>query len=142
MPGELNIITTTLASGREPGERQRDVVETPVSTDAIGAGLKAFLDRVKDMVSIQQDVLGDFPLFGKVGCSDPHCPFHQAPECTDFFCCALNLSDALLRAGYTPPAVTGATKCPHGRFRGAADLAKSVRAQNGGRIDASTWAGR
>jgi hypothetical protein len=77
--------------------------------------------------------------FGTVGCSVPGCPFHG---CTEFFCCALNLSDALIVAGYTLPGAQNVNYCPHQRVRNADGMARICNAQNGGRPDVSGWANR
>ena len=77
--------------------------------------------------------------FGTVGCSVPGCPFHG---CTEFFCCALNLSDALIGAGYTLLGAPNVNYCPHQRVRNADGMARICNAQNGGRPDVSGWANR
>lgn len=77
--------------------------------------------------------------FGASGCSTPGCPFHG---CTGFLCCALNLSEALIQAGYTLPAATSVNYCAHNRVRNADGMARICNAQNGGRPDASGWSSR
>lgn len=59
--------------------------------------------------------------FGTDGCSVAGCAFHGI--CATVNCCALNLSDALIQAGYTLPHISESVNyCPHGRVRGAADM--------------------
>jgi len=77
--------------------------------------------------------------FGNNGCSQPGCPFNG---CQGFLCCALNLSDALIQAGYSLPAATNVNYCPHKRVRNADGMARICNVQNGGNPDASTWAHR
>ncbi len=82
--------------------------------------------------------------FGANGCSVPGCPFNHPEGCgTDqVFCCALNLSDAIIKAGYSLPDADNVNYCAHNRVRNADGMARVTRAQNGGAIDASTWANR
>jgi hypothetical protein len=82
------------------------------------------------------------PLFGESGCSNKACPFHQEPKCNEILCCALNLSDALIRAGYILPAAPNVNHCSHDRVRNADGMARTCNAQNGGTFDASGWANR
>jgi len=84
------------------------------------------------------------PLFPKHGCSETDCEFHKPPDCSgdEIFCCALNVSDALIRATYTLPGADQVNYCPHDRVRNADGMARVCRAQNGGRVDASEWENR
>jgi hypothetical protein len=84
-------------------------------------------------------------LFPKHGCSTSGCEFHLPPDCTSrpgTFCCALNVSDALIRAGYTLPHATNVNYCPHDRVRNADGMARICNAQNGGTWDVSGWNNR
>jgi len=83
-----------------------------------------------------------YKVFGVQGCSVEGCPFHEAPKCTQFFCCALNLSDALIQAGYTLPSAANVNKCAHLRVRNADGMARICDVQNGGKPDVSGWANR
>lgn len=87
--------------------------------------------------------------FGENGCSIGGCSFNHPNGCASasVLCCALNLSDAVIRAGYTLPGASDVNLCNHGgispkRVRNADGMARVIRAQNGGRVDSSTWAGR
>jgi hypothetical protein len=83
--------------------------------------------------------------FGTTGCTVPGCPFHDDGSGTPaIFFCALNLSDAILRAGYTLPPASNVNYCTHAnpRVRNADGMARIVRAKNGGAIDVSGWANR
>lgn len=80
-----------------------------------------------------------FNQFGTVGCSTAGCQFHG---CSGFLCCALNLSDALMLAGYALPSASAVNYCPHGRVRNADGMARVVNAKNGGRPDVSGWSNR
>lgn len=87
--------------------------------------------------------------FGENGCSVSGCGFSHPNGCAtaNVLCCALNLSDAIIRAGYTLPQASDVNLCNHSgasakRVRNADGMARVTRAQNGGRIDASTWANR
>jgi hypothetical protein len=82
------------------------------------------------------------PLFDFTGCSVQQCPFAFNSTNPAIFFCALNLSDALLKAPYTLPAATNVNVCAHGRVRNADGMARTCRAQNGGAIDQSGWANR
>ena len=82
------------------------------------------------------------PLFGESGCSITACPFHQAPKCNEILCCALNLSDALIRAGHALPAAANVNYCAHNRVRNADGMARTCNAQNGGTFDVSGWANK
>ena len=95
-----------------------------------------------------QDLLGNF---GTNGCSVKACGFHFEPSCDGLAnCCALNLSDAIIRSGYTLPSASNVNFCGHAvnqtngqqRVRNADGLARICRKQNGGTIDTSTWAKR
>jgi len=84
-------------------------------------------------------------LFPTHGCSEIACEFHLPPDCaghSGVFCCALNLSDALMRVGYALPASTDVNYCDHGRVRNADGMARICRKQNSGAIDASSWSNR
>jgi hypothetical protein len=89
------------------------------------------------------------PLFGRFGCSVKGCEFHRPPDCKGdtVFCCALNVSDALMRAEYKLPAASDVNYCtghgsPAPRVRNADGMARICNAQNGGRPDASEWKNR
>ncbi|WP_426715145.1 T6SS effector amidase Tae4 family protein, partial [Campylobacter coli] len=57
--------------------------------------------------------------------------------------CALDLSDAVIRAGYSLPSIAVQyNKCSHDRVRGADIMARIVRSQNSDTIDASQWSNR
>jgi hypothetical protein len=79
------------------------------------------------------------------GCTYSGCPFNRAANPAWNFC-ALNLSDALIRAGYALPNASNVNYCdpahPSPRIRNADGMARVCRAQNAGQIDASTWAAR
>jgi hypothetical protein len=88
-------------------------------------------------------------MFGENGCSISGCSFHHPSGCAsaNVLCCALNLSDAVVRAGYVLPAANNVNYCNHSgasgkRVRNADGMARVTRAQNNGQIDASTWASR
>jgi len=88
------------------------------------------------------------PYFQNDGCTVEKCPFNRNTH-PDWNFCALNLSDALIRAGYTLPDAEDVNYCqpPHAhgeplRVRNADGLARICKEQNGGRIDASGWANR
>jgi len=83
------------------------------------------------------------PHFGDSGCSELQCPYHRSsgtPAGINF--CALNLSDVFIRSGYTLLQASDVQYCQHGRVRNADGMARVVRAQNGGAIDASGWQNR
>lgn len=81
------------------------------------------------------------PLFGITGCSVAGCPFRFDPA-SDFNFCALNLSDALVRAPYILPDAVNVNYCTHGRVRNADGMARVCRKQNGGGIDLQGWENR
>jgi hypothetical protein len=92
-------------------------------------------------------------LFPRHGCSVASCSYHFPPDCSSqpgTFCCALNVSDALIRAGYTLPAAISVNYCNHtssaangtNRVRNADGMSRICRQQNGGVIDVSGWASR
>lgn len=89
-----------------------------------------------------------FERFGSSGCSLTNCYFrHSGASPSDLFYCALNLSDAILQAGYTLPSAPDVKYCDspahaNPRVRNADGLARIVRAKNGGAIDASEWRNR
>lgn len=68
--------------------------------------------------------------FDTVGCSVAGCPFHNAGNV--ILACALNLSDAVIRAGYDLPTAPNVNLCPHGRIRNADGMARIVRKMAGG----------
>lgn len=87
--------------------------------------------------------------FGENGCSVSGCSFSHPSGCAtaNVLCCALNLSDAVIQAGYNLPTATDVNYCNHSgssgkRVRNADGMARVVRAQNGSKIDASSWANR
>jgi hypothetical protein len=87
--------------------------------------------------------------FGESGCSVSGCSFSHPQGCASasVLCCALNLSNAVVEAGYSLPSATDVNYCDHAgasakRVRNADGMARVVKAQNGGRIDASGWANR
>ncbi|TAI67131.1 hypothetical protein [Bradyrhizobium sp. Leo170] len=82
--------------------------------------------------------------FGENGCSTSGCTYNHPEGCKTVLvhCCALNLSDAIIKAGYNLPAADNVNYCDHKRVRNADGMARVTRAQNGGKIDASTWANR
>lgn len=87
--------------------------------------------------------------FGESGCSVSGCSFSHPSGCAtaNVLCCALNLSDAVIQAGYDLPSATDVNYCNHSgssgkRVRNADGMARVVRAQNGTEIDASSWANR
>lgn len=87
--------------------------------------------------------------FGEKGCSISGCSFNHPSGCAaaNVLCCALNLSDAIVRAGYTLPQASNVNYCDHSgnsgkRVRNADGMARIVKAQNNGRTDASTWPNR
>lgn len=84
-------------------------------------------------------------VFPRDGCAVSGCTFN-AQHHPDWNFCALNVSDALLRVGYTLPAAAQVNYCEPAhakpRVRNADGLARICRAQNNGEIDASTWAAR
>ena len=84
------------------------------------------------------------PLFPTHGCSVTSCEFHRPPDCSGdaIFCCALNVSDALIRAGYSLPGAADVNYCNHDRVRNADGMARICKKQNGGAIDASGWSQR
>jgi hypothetical protein len=84
--------------------------------------------------------------FGETGCSIAGCSFSHPSGCAsaNVLCCALNLSDAIVQAGFTLPVAADVNYCDHSgnsgkRVRNADGLARVVRVQNGSLIDASTW---
>jgi Type VI secretion system (T6SS), amidase effector protein 4 len=77
--------------------------------------------------------------FGTSGCRIVDCPYHNAGNV--LLACALNLSDAILTAGYTLPAAANVNYCPHCRVRNADGMARVVRAALGG-PHASGWSRR
>ena len=88
-------------------------------------------------------------LFGQNGCSISGCEFNHPMGCAsaNVLCCALNLSDAIVRAGYDLPKASDVNYCSHGgsapkRVRNADGCARVVRAQNGGSVDVSGWKNR
>ena len=85
------------------------------------------------------------PLFKKTGCSINGCEFSRPGGCDDILCCALNLSDALIRAGYTLPSAGDVNYCSHAdtkRVRNADGMARICNVQNGGSFDQQGWANR
>lgn len=87
--------------------------------------------------------------FGENGCSVSGCSFSHPSGCAteNVLCCALNLSDAIIQAGYSLPTAKDVNYCNHSgssgkRVRNADGMARVTRAQNGGTIDASTWVNR
>lgn len=85
------------------------------------------------------------PLFPKHGCSVRDCEFYLPPDCSsrpNTFCCALNLSDALIRAGYSLPNADEVNYCGHERVRNADGMARICKKQNDDKIDVSGWANR
>lgn len=89
------------------------------------------------------------PKFGEQGCSISGCSFHYPGGCASaqVWCCALNLSDAIIRAGYALPSASDVNYCNHTtaaarRVRNADGMARIVRNQNDGKIDASEWKNR
>ncbi|KAA0134439.1 hypothetical protein V6x_51630 [Gimesia chilikensis] len=85
------------------------------------------------------------PFFSKYGCSVQSCVFYLPPDCSSqpgTFCCALNLSDAIIKANYSLPDASMVNYCPHGRVRNADGMARICRVQNGGKIDVSGWDNR
>lgn len=87
--------------------------------------------------------------FGEIGCSVNECSFNHPRGCkTDsVLCCALNLSDAIIQAGYTLPLASDVNFCNHAsispkRVRNADGMARTIKKQNSERIDASGWANR
>lgn len=87
--------------------------------------------------------------FGEKGCSISGCSYSHPEGCStdQVHCCALNLSDAIIKAGYGLPAANNVNYCDHTgssgkRVRNADGMARVTRAQNNGNIDASTWADR
>lgn len=88
-------------------------------------------------------------LFGESGCSVAGCSYNHPQGCAsaNVLCCALNLSNAVIEAGYSLPSATDVNYCDHSgglakRVRNADGMARVTRAQNEGRIDASGWANR
>jgi hypothetical protein len=77
--------------------------------------------------------------FGIVGCSVPECPFHGAGNAV--LKCALNLSDAVIRANYTLPTAPNVNLCPHGRVRNADGMARVIKKARGG-PQAQGWSNR
>jgi hypothetical protein len=86
--------------------------------------------------------------FGTSGCSYPGCHYNGICDPSSaVFCCALNLSDALIQAGISLPQASNVNYCdqpphPNPRVRNADGLARICNAQNGGAPDASGWANR
>ncbi len=83
-------------------------------------------------------------LFNSSGCTITGCPYRDVGGGT-INSCALDLSDAVLRASYTLPIISDPyNKCPHTnpRVRGADIMARLARAQNNATVDASGWANR
>jgi hypothetical protein len=81
--------------------------------------------------------------FETSGCSVSGCYFNNWPGNK----CALNLSDAILRAGYTLPGAANVQYCDspahsNPRVRNADGMARIVKAKNGGRIDVTGYANR
>jgi hypothetical protein len=77
--------------------------------------------------------------FDIVGCSVTECPFHNVGNL--ILSCALNLSDAVIRANYTLPTAPNVNRCPHGRVRNADGMARIVGRVAGG-PQAQGWANR
>lgn len=71
-----------------------------------------------------------FREFGTDGCSMKDCPFHSKGD--DLYKCALNLSDAVILAGYILPKAPTVNFCPHGRVRNADGMARVVQQAIGG----------
>jgi hypothetical protein len=87
------------------------------------------------------------PLFPKHGCSVKTCAFHRPPDCSGdtVFCCALNVSDALIRAGYSLPSAADVEYCKSHekpRVRNANGMARICDKQNGGKPDVQDWKNR
>lgn len=95
--------------------------------------IAAVIDRPRTQWSF---ALASF-LFDKVGCSVAGCPYHNSP----YNQCALNLSDALIRAGYQLPLAKDVNYCPHGRVRNADGMARVVMKALG-RPKVRGWANR
>lgn len=83
-----------------------------------------------------------FPIFGDHGCSVRGCPFSRPGGCDDILCCALNVSDALIRAGYILPGAANINCCDHHRVRNADGMARVCNEQNGGNPDVRGWENR
>ena len=83
--------------------------------------------------------------FDKTGCSVAGCPFHNSGDSEPgIFYCALNLSDAIIRAGYSLPSAINVNYCAHAkpRVRNADGMARVVKSKNGGAVDVSGYANR
>ena len=80
--------------------------------------------------------------FSNHGCSESGCYFNQPGGCQTFLCCALNLSDALIRTGYSLPGATDVKYCNHKRVRNADGMARVCNKQNGGKCDVQGWKNR
>ncbi len=91
-----------------------------------------------------------FDEFKADGCSVAGCHYHNSGAgSSNIYYCALNLSDAILRAGYSLPSATNVKYCDlpqpahsNPRVRNADGMARIVKSKNGGRIDRSGWANR
>ncbi len=66
-----------------------------------------------------------FREFGRDGCSVKDCVFHVKGD--DIYKCALNLSDAIILAGYNLPDAKDVNRCPHRRIRNADGMARVTR---------------
>ena len=87
--------------------------------------------------------------FGENGCNISGCSYNHPKGCAsaNVLCCALNLSDAVIQAGYKLPSAKDVNYCDHKgssqkRVRNADGMARIVRAQNDGKIDISGWDNR
>lgn len=87
--------------------------------------------------------------FGEKGCSIGGCSYNHPKGCASaqVLCCALNLSNAVIEAGYKLPGAKDVNLCNHAgssqkRVRNADGMARVIRAQSGGKIGVSGWANR
>ncbi|TGD72192.1 hypothetical protein E4634_16120 [Mangrovimicrobium sediminis] len=82
--------------------------------------------------------------FKEIGCIVSGCEFNHPQGCksASVLCCALNLSDAVISAGYSLPSASNVNYCPHGRVRNADGMARVTKSQNSGAIDATGWANK